>query len=57
MHLTLLSAADAVKGAGCYSNDLFALQSLDLPGSADMIIRAVTEPVVVPFSPENTHIQ
>ena len=44
-------ACDTVKGTGGDGYDLSTLQGRHLPWSSHVVIRAVAEPVVVPFTP------
>lgn len=48
---TVLRAAHAVQGAGGNGNDLLPLQPLDLPRSSDMVVRSMTQPVIITFAP------
>lgn len=49
--LTVLCAAHAVERPCCNGNDLFPLQTLNLSWPSDMVIRAMTQTVIVALSP------
>lgn len=50
-HLTVLCAAHAVERPRCNGDDFFPLQTLNLSGPPDVVIRAMTQTVIIALSP------
>lgn len=50
---TVLCAAHTVERPCCNGDDFFPLQTLNLSRPSDMVIRAVTQTVIIPLSPED----
>lgn len=51
VHLTVLCAAHTVERPRCNGDDFFPLQTLNLSGPPDVVIRAMTQAVIIALSP------
>lgn len=54
---TVLRAAHTVQGASGNGNDFLPLQPLDLPRSSNMIIRSMTQPMIITFAPAHKNME
>lgn len=54
---TVLRAAHTVQGASGNGNDFLPLQPLDLPRSSNMVIRSMTQPMIITFAPAHKNME